>query len=121
MSTIDPLRSLKAIVDAQPNVNGSPELLAEYTSLAGSWVLDTAKSSTMEAHLQTLGVPPLAIEAQMKSELDDETRTVIGLDYKRFLVYKKSKITVLAEVKTLVYRLQLNGQGSLSISTRANP
>ncbi len=52
----------------------------------------------MEAHLQTLGVAPLAIEAQMKSELDEETRHVIALDHKRFLVYKKSKINVLAEV-----------------------
>ncbi len=102
-------------------MNDTPELLVKYTSLAGSWVLDTAKSSTMEAHLQTLGVAPLAIEAQLKSESDDMTRAVIALDYKRFLIYKKSKITTLAEVRTLVYPSQLNGQGSLSISTRANP
>ncbi len=55
----------------------------------------------MEAHLLTLGVATLAIEAQMKSELDDETRIVAALDLKRFLVYKKSKINVLAEVRPL--------------------
>eukprot|EP01084_Bolivina_argentea_P260106 439137_1 len=55
----------------------------------------------MEAHLQTLGVAPLAIEAQLKSESDDMTRAVIALDYKRFLIYKKSKITTLAEAYNL--------------------
>ncbi len=102
IATIDTaLRTLKALTDAQPNVNGSPGLLKEYTTLGGSWVLDTSQSSTMEAHLLTLGVAPLAIEAQMKSELDEETRVVTALDHKRFLVYKKSKINVLAEVRPL--------------------
>ncbi len=115
-----PLRSLKATAEAQPNVNGNPNLLTEYTSLTGSWVLDTSRSSTMENHLQTLGVAQLAIEAQLKNEVDDETRNVIALDYKRYLVYKKSKINVLAEVRALVYRSQLSRQGSLSIRSRAN-
>ncbi len=74
----------------------------------------------MENHLQTLGVAQLAIEAQLKNEVDDETRNVIALDYKRYLVYKKSKINVLAEVRALVYRSQLSRQGSLSIRSRAN-
>lgn len=77
---------------------GSKDLLPEYTSLAGSWVLDKARSASMEAHLQCLGVAELAIEAQLKSEADSDSRVVIAIDSTRFVVHKRSKINILTEV-----------------------
>ncbi|CAM9568820.1 unnamed protein product [Chrysoparadoxa australica] len=91
--------STRAATGIPTHATGLPPvgLQSEYNTLAGTWVLNRAKSDAMLSYLQVMGVAPLAIEAQSKAEADFETRTVIALDANRFTVHKHSKINELTE------------------------
>ncbi|CAM9853044.1 unnamed protein product [Phaeothamnion confervicola] len=75
----------------------APAMEGEYVTLSGTWVLNKHRSDTMEGFLRIMGVAELAIEAQLKSEADHETRNVIRLDLHRMIINKRSKINTLTE------------------------
>ncbi|CAM9092148.1 unnamed protein product [Scytosiphon promiscuus] len=68
------------------------DLLPEYYSITGSWVLDLFRSDTFESYLRCLSIAEPAIQAQVAGERAFQSRNVIALDESTLAIHKDTAV-----------------------------
>eukprot|EP00752_Nemacystus_decipiens_P005599 g5068.t1 len=74
------------------------EMGADLNSISGSWVLDLARSDTMEEYLRCLRAPEGVIEAQISGEQSRESRNVFAVQANGVVIHKRTALNNFTEV-----------------------
>eukprot|EP00752_Nemacystus_decipiens_P005597 g5066.t1 len=71
---------------------------AELNSISGSWVLDLARSDTMEGYLRCLQSPEGLIESQISGEQSRESRNVFAVQANGVVIHKTTAVNNFTEI-----------------------